>query len=586
MTEHASRSAASFALALALASTPAAAQELWALCDGPPPLGWAWCACELTSDGHKWVCYDEWGTGIPGLPPSTPEDNARSKPFFLPSPLPQAGLNVITTDLRATVGGARRLRVYRGWDANGNHIVETSERVEFCDASTLLGVGRVLEVSIDETRLGRVRVYFAVEDGGLVVAEDLDGDGVARSPGELRVALGVGSLRTVPGANATVTMDYRAFERIASSRRPSGPSRLLGWEAHDLCVYELEDLNGDGDYADLLERRNLFNAAAVLQSANVYAPVRSGWTLNADVAAGALPSAFDTRRLTASLGALAYTEQPIAVNPAGHAYYFASTLTDDLTGTTRSGLIYRGIDLGQDGDVNDAGEVTLFYDPRTASPIRYPIRRVLDVVAEGLDFYVLQDNGPLAGNGRALPTCWRLRDLNLDGDAMDAGEATLVFTARKNDPLPTELERVPSGLAPRPAAVHYGWACAGSTGLPQQRTVGLPQICNPTPLLAGIANAPASVQAGLLVGYSRETFGSARSLPLPLGAGGCWLLQSADLVLPGFTSPTGTAQWSFGAAPCDPLLAGASIYTQAFALDPQGSAPLVLTDAVWWYLDL
>lgn len=586
MIEITSRVATSFALFCALAQAPIAAQELWALCDGPPPLGWAWCACELTSDGRKWVCYDEWGTGIPGLPPSTPEDNARSKPFFLPANLPQPGLNVITTDLRATVGGARRLRVFRGWDANGNHIVETSERVEFCDAGTLLGVGRVLEVSIDETRLGRVRVYFAVEDGGLVVAEDLDGDGVAQSPGELRVALGASSLRSVPGANATVTMDYRAFERIASSRRASGNARLLGWEANDLCVYELEDLNGDGDYADLSERRNLFNAAAVLQSANTYAPVRSGWELNADVATGVLPSAFDTRRLTASLGAIAFTTQPIAVNPAGHAYYFASTLTDDLTGTTRSGLIYRGIDSNADGDVNDAGEVSLFYDPRRASSIRYPIRRVLDVVADGLDFIVLQDNGPLAANNRPLPTCWKLRDLNLDGDAMDAGEATLLFTARKNDPLPTELERVPSGLTPRPAAVHYGWACGGNAGLPQQRTSGLPQICSPTPLLAGIANAPANAQAGLLMGYSRELLGSARLLPLPLGFSGCWLLQSAEIALPGFTSATGTAQWNLGTVPCDPLLAGAQIYTQAFALDPQGSSPLVLTDGVWWHVEL
>src|SRR5262245_48557680 len=110
---HSVRGARRFALgATVLASicVPSSAQELWALCDGPPPIGWAWCACELTSDGYQWICYDEWGTGIPALPPSTPEDNARSKPFFLPAPLPFAGLNVVTTDLRATVLGPRRLR--------------------------------------------------------------------------------------------------------------------------------------------------------------------------------------------------------------------------------------------------------------------------------------------------------------------------------------------------------------------------------------------------------------------------------------------------------------------------------------------
>ena len=67
---------------------------------------------------------------------------------------------------------------------------------------------------------------------------------------------------------------------------------------------------------------------------------------------------------------------------------------------------------------------------------------------------------------------------------------------------------------------------------------------------------------------------------------GCWLLQSADIALAGFTNALGAAQWSLGPPPCDPLLAGASLYTQAFALDPQGSSPFVLTDGVWWHFEL
>lgn len=91
---------------------------------------------------------------------------------------------------------------------------------------------------------------------------------------------------------------------------------------------------------------------------------------------------------------------------------YVSTLTEDS--------IVRLVDLNGDGDYHDAGEATQFFGPGNADG--WP------GVGSAQCILVLGPDDLLAGDGEeagAFDTrVYRLRDLNGDGDAMDAGEAT------------------------------------------------------------------------------------------------------------------------------------------------------------------
>lgn len=120
----------------------------------------------------------------------------------------------------------------------------------------------------------------------------------------------------------------------------------------------------------------------------------------------------------------------------GRELVFAAT--DEITASTR-GAIFRCDDLNGDGDVNDAGEVSLFVrgnqviDPLGAPPVN---QSGLDVV--GIDF---DGNGSISNrevcvyvaspNGGPIPTTgftfvdlanWRYRDIDGDGNALTTAD--------------------------------------------------------------------------------------------------------------------------------------------------------------------
>ena len=99
--------------------------------------------------------------------------------------------------------------------------------------------------------------------------------------------------------------------------------------------------------------------------------------------------------------------------------------------------LYRLVDLNGDGDANDAGEVTLFYDDSPAPALG------LDNAA-GL--VALSDRAVLATDNFDPDNILRLEDLNGDGDAFDAGEAAIWFDGI----LPSGLRMtLPFDLRPR-----------------------------------------------------------------------------------------------------------------------------------------
>ncbi|MCB9892261.1 MAG: hypothetical protein H6833_11475 [Planctomycetes bacterium] len=549
------------ALTVALAAGAAEAQPPpppFVLCEGPPPLGWDFCACELIDSGWEWVCDDDWGGGVI-TPPADPY-RSRPKPTIIAVGAWQ-GLNRLQPDLRAD-------RILRSLDRDGDGILSEGERVPFSDPGFPPSSSfRVLDLVLDQVNGNASSVVYATRTMGVYTGIDRNNDGLATGSNETRLALGANNPRDVPGASTVVTMDYRAFERLAPTRGLGNLRKVMGFENGDQCIYHLVDRNDDGDFADASERFNLFNAAGVRFGTQIVA-AQNGWILNADVASGGLPSAWDATLQRAELAALDFVLDPLS--PTGSFFYFASTLPQRTTQGSKHGLVYRAIDRNGNGSVNETGETNLFYDPTLAAPIAFPMGRILDIAALPGSLYVLQSNGPLGSAGRPLPTCWRLQDLDMDGMALSQGEATLVFTARSPDAI--ELEIFPFG-APEPgaAALPYGWSCTaqGSPNGPQHTASGRPVLGGPNRFQLFVGQAPAQAPAGLMIGISRQTYGFF-SLPFDLaqfGQPGCWLLQSLDLTFPASTNLTGDARIDFGLLPADPALEKAELYTQWFVLD-------------------
>ncbi len=84
--------------------------------------------------------------------------------------------------------------------------------------------------------------------------------------------------------------------------------------------------------------------------------------------------------------------------------------------------IYRTRDANGDGDVNDAGEITLFFNGLSAPQYPASVQR-LAIDNAGALWFATADHPAFGGLDRII----RLIDLNADGDSSDAGEYTVVW---------------------------------------------------------------------------------------------------------------------------------------------------------------
>ncbi|NEQ98528.1 MAG: hypothetical protein F6K30_17710, partial [Cyanothece sp. SIO2G6] len=124
--------------------------------------------------------------------------------------------------------------------------------------------------------------------------------------------------------------------------------------------------------------------------------------------------------------------EPLVILPEGDrnltgAVYVADQTLDTLLLTQ---------DLTGDGDANDPLETSVFFDGTNESGFVDPTANIFTVLqaTDGSVFY---------GDGNT-DTVYRLTDANRDGDALDAGEATVWFAADNAEGLPL---LTPNGLA-------------------------------------------------------------------------------------------------------------------------------------------
>jgi hypothetical protein len=260
-------------------------------------------------------------------------------------------------------------------------------------------------------------VYVADTTEDIVLAlRDQNGDGDANDPGEFHVFFhSVTNASGIVMASAQgITIDAlgRVFLAVANA----------GTVGQDM-ILKLEDLNGNGTADDVGE-------------ASVYCLIPTG--------GGAVGNSIPTKLVAAADGNLYYAD-------------VASTAA-----TTKG--VYRLADLNFDGDCNDPGEVTLFWTPPfSASPQYWSL-----AVDWNMNFYVtdhstnrsvwrgrdadssgtisaaettlyftdtaatwwdivLRDDGAVLLVNASTDRITALRDLNLDGDALDPGESSIAY---------------------------------------------------------------------------------------------------------------------------------------------------------------
>jgi WD40 repeat protein len=217
---------------------------------------------------------------------------------------------------------------------------------------------------------------------------DLNNDGDALDEGESRVVAGAGNAAGVSFAFPTgAAFDDLGRLYIVNASNSFG----------DDAVYRLVDLNADGDFMDVDE-------------ITVYVG----------------PGAFGGTRTNFS---------PQEIFFAGSTMYLRNS-----NGSSPSQFgIYRALDANNDGDADDPGEFTYFGHTATSGiAATSGFATEPDRFHEG-SVYTLQ----LATGG--VDQLVRLTDLNTDGDALDPGEALLVYSTAESGFTSIDILSLPTG---------------------------------------------------------------------------------------------------------------------------------------------
>ncbi|RMH00995.1 MAG: hypothetical protein D6702_12500 [Planctomycetota bacterium] len=392
---------------------------------------------------------------------------------------------------------------------------------------------------------------------GITRYTDLDGDGVCLSPGEYQLFVDGQGTQSVAGVGgAPVTIGLTDFEALMVD----SAGVVIGFEQQDLVLYAFQDMNGDGDAMDPGEAWNFLNLVGDVP----------GLEQNADVVAGLLPNpgcpSSSGVGMYASLEGLSIDHG--AGSNGGDVYWIISTASSSCA--PGNGMIFRGEDLNADGDLNDAGEVTLWMDPNIV-PMLYPPSFIHDGIShDNGSVTIFQSTGPM-GLTQAQNAVYTLTDLNGDGDANDAGEQTMVYYWEPDGCYGVSIAAVPTGAFTgyEPAYIEI-LGTAGTTSAGQQPAIG--HVGDPwmgTTFDVTLANGLPSSPVELLIGWS-DTQWNQFSLPLDLaafGAPGNFLYTSIDYRYPAFTTGSGDAAKTI-AVPVNAALDGRDFYMQWHVIDP------------------
>ena len=243
-------------------------------------------------------------------------------------------------------------KVHRGVDLNRNGLIELFERRVVRNTGVLDGASTAQSIAL--TTDGAVWWCSDAGKRGLFRMRDLDSDGAFQGALELEVLVGadVGGHPIETDAGLQV-MDTRNLTEVEAL----GDQVVVYVDGPDELMSSFRVSNEDGDLLDPGESRLFLNASGK----------NAAMPQNVDWASGELRSL----AIPASSGGFFYGRLSlIAVDESGvePVWYFACDSAFQSPYDTNqyqqglNGLIYRAVDLNADGDLQDAGEVRLYYD--------------------------------------------------------------------------------------------------------------------------------------------------------------------------------------------------------------------------------
>jgi hypothetical protein len=386
---------------------------------------------------------------------------------------------------------------------------------------------------------------------GLAAYVDFNGDGDATDAGEMTVFVNALGSQSVAGTAGQVAIDLGDFEAIMVD----GAGTVISFAQQDLVLYAFEDQNGDGDAMDPGEAWNFCNLVGDT----------AGLEQNADTLSGALKNPSCPSSTGVGLYAsLEILDVDLGAGPGGVDIYWIVSTASPNSCAGANGLIYQGLDLNGDRDLNDAGEVTLFMDGPNNLTMDYPPASIYGAAAHDGGIAIFQNNGPLGITYRQNEVDF-LFDNNGDRLSNQVGEQTSMHNWLPDGCFAVAMEAIPVGeffVPPTASFTPFGAADQTSIGTtPDIGNVGLPflgQIIEIT-LTGALPNGPVM----MAMGYS-NTSSQFGALPLNLGfigIPGSTLYVSTDVRFYQNADSLGDTSVPLF-VPNDVNLAGTSVYFQ------------------------
>lgn len=459
---------------------------------------------------------------------------------------------------------------------------DAGEITVWADTRAAFGVGNTSPDSLDFAP--GTHVLFVTDDlwtgaptfpSGLHRYQDLNADGDARDPGEATLWVDGTGTQTLAESGGPVTIGLTDLEAVMVN----SAGTVIGFEQQAKALIAFRDLNSDGDAMDPGEAWNFCNLVNNLAT--------NGLDVNADV----LSLALKEGGCPSTSGPGMYTSLEIldvgyGDGPGGRDVYWMVTTVSPNTCAPAAALVYRGVDLNDDRDINDAGEVTLYYEGPN-SPHQFVPNSIWGGTANDEGFTVWHNAGPPGQTSFIQDTIEFLGDANSDGDAMDAGESLVLHSWEPDGTYAVCLTDVPAGAFTEPPPtppffIEFGTGALGTNAKRAEiGNVGTPAIGQS--FTVTLEDARAGTSVALMMGFSRTMWGN-RQLPFDLGAFGAtgsWLYQSRNYVFPASTDALGKAAFVLN-VPNNPNFVGRDLYFQWLVVDP-GANPIgsITSDAGW-----
>jgi hypothetical protein len=492
--------------------------------------------------------------------------------------------------------------VLRGVDQNNDGVIQDPEVVSFAKFGTTRTFSPQALSAVRVNNQTIVYVALSSTQPGLYRCVDTNGNGTTvGDPSETTLLIGLSTGLTVPGRTGPVALNGNRWERVRAIADLTGRITVYAYErgsaantatvtiaADDFCYFSCEDQNGTA-----VNPRVFFNPSLV----NQLPP-------NADIQSGVLPDLdivpVSSATRTAIFNDWRHHDVVRFGGPGGQdVHYFTNEYG---AGTTRTfgalnassddlhGIVLRGIDFNQDGDLQDAGEVTIFYNGsgatlRGVQPPSFLNRATNQPVTSIIDF----NSGMCAAGGRVYfyynnsgqDSVLEFDDQNSNG-VVETGEVRMPFFTPMNPypgvyhqtfgPYGLQVRVLTEGLVPGPFAAGiqpFGEGCTGSNGMNPVADArgGAPAVGN-AQFTTRVSRLPVFGLGVHLLGLSNTTvFG----VPLPLdlgiaGAPGCQLRVSLTVLSVSAAGANGIASFALP-IPNDPTLVGGNLYSQWLSID-------------------